>query len=188
MKYITRRKNDKKILDRIEKMASMGDEGRFNYFILVDDFIKTGKWAEFLDILERFYDFRVSGYEYANSIKLPSWRAILFKRSLETDKVVDDLMSEFGIFRVGIDYYKVDGDNLQFPIGSISEEDYLVKDRIELLQTNSDFQKRMGNKRVRLIVTNRMGIITQFNDWNEELSFARNYRELYKLALTSINL
>lgn len=183
-KFISRRKTDDKIIKRIESLAKLGDEGRFNYFILVDDLIKSSQWGEFENILERIYDFKVSRFKSVNEMKTPSWKAILFKQKVDTDLVVDKLMKDFSIFRVGKDFFKETQEDLQFYIGTIEENSFLVKDSFEILQTENEFQKRIGNKRIQLRVTKKDNQTLVLSDWNENLNFSSNYSNLYKEALT----
>jgi hypothetical protein len=93
------------IFVKIDKIAKKGPDYFIDYYKLVDETIMQGKYSEFKECLNVYYDYDANNIDAA-TVKKESWPVVRFSTNSTFQEQRQKLFKSKSVYQVALDYYK----------------------------------------------------------------------------------
>jgi hypothetical protein len=167
-----------KIKSKVDKITKKGKTNKLEYFNYVNELVDKGKYSDFLDMLDDYYQL---SYYFIDSVKEvidKSWNELLIQSVSERSIRIKRVFDREQLYQNGLDIYDYLTNEKK---GEIHEYD-IESNKFKYYVKNKEYARLLNEYNTFLrVIKNNTEVLIECND--ASLSELENYINRYKLAL-----
>lgn len=167
-----------KIKSKVDKITKKGNTNKLEYFNYINELVDKGKYSNFLDMLDDYYQLSYYTIDTVKEVIDLSWVEILRNSNSDKSIRIKRIFDREDLYQIGLDIYE---SITNTKIGEIHEYD-LETNKFKYYVKNKEYARLLNEYNTYLrVIKNNVEVLIECED--STISELENYINRYNLAV-----